>query len=154
MIAVVVEDPGTVDALQLLGELSAALQAITGSSGAASFDANDVRVDNARFVVARDEAGMPVGCGAFRPLDTGVAEIKRMYARSGPPGVPGVGSVLLTFLENEARQLGLRALRLETRVVNHRAVAFYARHGYVRIPNFGKYAGRADAACFEKQLRA
>ncbi|MET0320412.1 MAG: GNAT family N-acetyltransferase [Duganella sp.] len=154
MIAIVVEDPGTADALQMLGELSAALQAITGSSGAASFDANDVRIADARFVVARDEAGTPVGCGAFRPLEAGVAEIKRMYARSGPPGVPGVGSAILTFLEDQARHLGLRALRLETRVVNRRAVAFYARHGYVRIPNFGKYAGRAEAACFEKQLRA
>lgn len=147
MIYTVSEDPGTVDAVALLAELSAALQAITGSSGTASFDANDVRVENARFVVARDRNDQPVGCGAFRPLATDIAEIKRMYSR-----VPGVGSAVLAFLEQEARHLGFTALRLETRVVNEKAVAFYERHGYARIPNYGKYAGKAEAVCFEKRL--
>ena len=68
MIVVVTEDPGTADAVVLLDELSAALQAITGSSGKASFDANDVRVENARFVVARNRDGQQVGCGAFRGI--------------------------------------------------------------------------------------
>jgi len=149
MIAVVIEDPGTADAVQLLGELSSALQTITGSSGASSFDANDVRVENARFVVARDHAGQLLGCGAFRPLGDGVAEVKRMYARSR---MPGVGSAILAFLEGEARHLGLTALRLETRRINQKAVSFYERHGYARIPNYGKYAGKAEAVCFEKQL--
>lgn len=147
MIEIVAEDPGTPDAGALLNELSAALQAITGSSGTASFDADDVRVENARFVVARDRSGYPVGCGAFRPLATDMAEIKRMYSR-----VPGAGSAVLAFLEREAQQLGFTALRLETRAVNEKAVAFYERHGYVRIPNYGKYAGRAEAVCFGKQL--
>jgi GNAT superfamily N-acetyltransferase len=148
MIYIVTEDPGTEDAAFLLSELSAALQAITGSSGTASFDASDVRVENARFVVARDANGQPVGCGAFRPLATGVAEIKRMYAR-----VPGAGSAVLAFLEREAQQLGFAALRLETRTINEKAVAFYERHGYVKIPNYGKYAGKTEAVCFEKPLR-
>jgi len=148
VIVVVTEDPGTADAMVLLDELSAALQAITGSSGKASFDANDVRVENARFVVARNVNGHPVGCGAFRPLATGVAEIKRMYSR-----VPGAGSAVLAFLEQEAQQLGFVALQLETRAVNQKAVSFYERHGYTRIPNYGKYAGKVEAVCFEKQLR-
>lgn len=145
MIVVMTEDPGTSDAVVLLDELSAALQTITGSSGTASFDASDVRVENARFVVARNGNGQPVGCGALRPLATDVAEIKRMYSR-----VPGVGAAVLAFLEQEAQQLGYTALRLETRAINEKAVAFYERHGYVRISNYGKYAGKAEAVCFEK----
>jgi ribosomal protein S18 acetylase RimI-like enzyme len=149
MITVASEDPDTPDVAVLLDELSASLKAITGSSGNTSFDPNDVRAENARFVVARDQCGNAVGCGAFRPLESGVAEIKRMYSRRC---MPGIGSAVLLFLESEAQKLGYAALRLETRVVNERAVTFYERLGYHRIPNFGKYVGRAEAACFEKRL--
>ena len=77
MINIVSEDPDSPDAIVLLDELSDALRVMTGSSGKSSFDANDVRVANAIFVVARDQYGNAVGCGAFRPLESGIAEIKR-----------------------------------------------------------------------------
>jgi ribosomal protein S18 acetylase RimI-like enzyme len=149
MIKVVSEDPSTPDAVVMLDELSDVLSVITGSSGKSSFDVNDVRVANARFVVARDQSGKAVGCGAFRPLESGIAEIKRMYSRHS---MPGVGSAVLSVLELEALKLGFTALRLETRVVNEKAVAFYERRGYSRIPNFGKYVGKEEAVCFEKRL--
>jgi GNAT superfamily N-acetyltransferase len=142
-------DPGHPDALQLLDELSDTLAAITGSSGKASFDPDDVRGPQARFVVASNSAGIAIGCGAFRPLQEGIAEIKRMYAR---PGNSGTGSAILAHLEAEAKTLGYQALWLETRLVNQRAVGFYESRGYKRIDNFGKYAGNALAACFEKRL--
>lgn len=143
-------DPGHADALALLGQLSATLAAITGDSGQASFDADDVRGPAALFVLACDADGRAVGCGAFRPLEQGVAELKRMYAQ---PGTSGVGAAILAHLEGAARALGYHALRLETRLVNQHAVLFYEKHGYRRIPNFGKYVGRAEAVCFEKLLR-
>ena len=146
-VSVTAEDPQTPEAALLLDELSDQLRLITGSSGQASFDVNDVRGARARFVVARDRNGQPVGCGALRPLEGDVAELKRMYSRRT---VPGIGAAVLAFLESEARQLGYRALRLETRAVNARAVAFYQRRGYGRIANFGKYVGRSEAVCFEK----
>jgi ribosomal protein S18 acetylase RimI-like enzyme len=149
MIKVGSEDPSTSDAVVMLDELSDVLSVITGSSGKSSFDVNDVRVANARFVVARDQSGKAVGCGAFRPLESGIAEIKRMYSRRS---MPGVGSAILSFLELEALKLGFAALRLETRVVNEKAVTFYERRGYSRIPNFGKYVGKEGAVCFEKRL--
>lgn len=130
-------------------ELSLILTAVTGASGTASFDPNDVKVPGALFVVAHNEAGQAVGCGAFRPLCEGVAEIKRMYAR---PGNVGVGTAVLTYLEAEATRMGYHALWLETRLVNERAVAFYQSRGYMRIPNFGKYVGNGTAVCFEKRL--
>ncbi len=142
-------DPGLPEAEALLNELSERLAAITGSSGRSSFDADDVRVPSALFVLARDTDGKAVGCGAFRPMDqeAGVAEVKRMYAQ-----VPGAGLAILTHLEAAAREYGYAKLRLETRLVNQRAVAFYEKHGYARIPNFGKYVGKAEAVCFEKLL--
>jgi ribosomal protein S18 acetylase RimI-like enzyme len=130
-------------------ELSETLATITGDSGKSSFDPGDVRSENARFVVARDRQGRALGCGAFRPMNEGVAEVKRMYSRSH---ASGVGSAILSFLEQEARKLGYMALQLETRVINLTAVGFYERRGYRKIPNFGKYVGNPNAVCFEKQL--
>ncbi len=138
-------DPESSEALALMGELSAALAAITGDSGAASFAAADVSL----FVVARSDDGRLLGCGALRPLTDGVGEIKRMYAR---PGTRGVGAVLLAHIEHEAAGFGYRELRLETRRVNVRAVAFYLGHGYAQIDNYGKYVGRSDAICFAKRI--
>ncbi|MBI3731640.1 MAG: GNAT family N-acetyltransferase [Burkholderiales bacterium] len=140
-------DPALPEAAVLLDELSARLADITGSSGRSSFDAEDVRVPGALFVLARNADGKAVGCGAFRPMCEGVAEVKRMYAR-----VAGVGLAVLEHLEDVAKEYGYHKLRLETRLVNQRAVAFYEKHGYCRIPNFGKYVGKAEAVCFEKQL--
>lgn len=149
MLTILPEDPATPDVSALLKELCATLESITGDSGSASFDLNDVRVQNARFLVARDAVGNAVGCGAFRPLEHGVAELKRMYSRRT---LPGIGSAILAVLENDGTTLGYTVLRLSTRVVNQRAMHFYERMGFYRIQNFGRYAERADAACFEKRL--
>ena len=143
------EDPASPSAASLIEALSETLVKITGDSGKSSFDPNDVRGSRARFVVARTSAGTSVGCGAFRPIEESVAEVKRMYAA---PGTSGVGSAVLAHLEREARGLGFAQLWLETRLVNQRAVCFYERKGYVRIPNFGKYVGKAEAVCFAKKL--
>jgi ribosomal protein S18 acetylase RimI-like enzyme len=143
------EDPTAPESVLLMAELSTALEAITGDSGKASFDADDVRGPAACFVVARSDSGAALGCGAFRPLEPGVAEIKRMYARHG---TSGVGSAVLRYLEGEAQALGYQAVWLETRLVNRRAMDFYEARGYQRIANYGKYIGNPLAVCFEKQL--
>ena len=145
------EDPSGADALALMCELSDALAAITGDGGQASFDVSDVIGPRACFALARDAHGRALGCGALRPMDIDAAEIKRMFAR---PGTRGVGSAVLRFLEGEAAKRGYLALRLSTRHVNERAVAFYERHGYRRIPGYGRYAGSQVSACFEKVLTA
>lgn len=149
MLAIRAEDPGTPDAIALIDELSAALAAITGDSGRSSFDPDDVRVARARFVVARNADGQAVGCGAIRPLSDDIAEVKRMFSR---PDNPGTGTALLAFLEAQAAALGYRAIWLETRAINERAVLFYLARGYARIPNYGKYTGNAEAVCLAKQL--
>jgi GNAT superfamily N-acetyltransferase len=142
-------DPDSLDARILLGELGAALAAITGNDGVASFEAADVRGERACFLVARGVDGLAVGCGALQPLAEGVAELKRMYARPGS----GAGRVILEALERQALAFGYRAIWLETRKVNTRALAFYDRHGYRSIPNYGKYVGRTEAVCLGKALR-
>lgn len=144
------EDPASPVATSLIEALSETLARITGDSGKSSFDTNDVRGSRASFVVACTNTGTAVGCGAIRPIDESIAEVKRMYAM---PGTSGVGSAVLAHLESEARTLDYSELWLETRLINQRAVSFYEKRGYSRIPNFGKYVGKAEAVCFGKRLR-
>lgn len=149
MIEVAITDPASLEGTYLLAALSQSLQQITGSSGVASFQVSDARLEGACFAIARLPDGEPVGCGALRPLQPGVVEVKRMFAVFGSKGV---GSAVLAFLEFKAREFGYSHVWLETRKVNQRAVLFYERHGYVPIANFGRYVGRTEAVCLGKQL--
>lgn len=149
MILIEDADPDHADAKVLIAALSQRLAAITGSSGQASFDADDVRGPGAAFLLARDEQGRAIGCGALRPLQPGVAEIKRMYAAVAGQGV---GSAVLAALEAKAKTLGYDEIRLETRRINTVAVGFYLRAGYREIPPYGRYVGRAEAVCFAKPM--
>jgi GNAT superfamily N-acetyltransferase len=150
MLRIKPEDPETPDGIALLDALSETLSSITGDSGRASFDPDDVRGPRSLFVVARGASGDAIGCGAFRLLQNDVAELKRMYAK---PGTAGVGTAVLSFLEEAAGRAGYVELWLETRRVNTRAVDFYVKRGYSPIPNFGKYVGNAAAVCFAKKLK-
>ena len=141
-------DPDSAEARLLLNELDAALAAITGDSGASSFDAADVQGERAVFMLARSLEGEVLGCGALRPLESDVAELKRMFARPGS----GAGAQLLKALEAHAGALGYRELRLSTRRVNARAVDFYRRHGYGEVAAWRKYAGRLESICLGRAL--
>lgn len=149
MIRIEDADPDHADARALIAALSQRLAVITGSSGQASFDADDVQGPGAAFLLARDEAGRAIGCGALRPLQPGVAEIKRMYAAIAGRGV---GSAVLAALEARAQSLGYGDIRLETRRVNTAAVGFYLHAGYREIPPYGRYVGRPEAICFVKRI--
>jgi len=144
-------DAACPDAQLLLDALSDALLRINGDSGRSSFDA-EAATPRGGFYLARDASGALLGCAALRPLgepDSSIGELKRMYAR---PGSTGVGAALLAHVEAQARRHGYQALHLSTRVANTRAVAFYARHGYVPVLAWGKYVGAAQSTCLGKTL--
>lgn len=148
MISIVPALPDDPLVQRLMDELSESLTTITGSSGQASFDPAEMTGAGTCLLLATVD-GEGAGCGAFRPLQPEIAEIKRMYAR---PGTKGVGTALLTALERAAYEAGYREVWLETRLINRRAVRFYESHGYHVIESFGKYAGRPEAVCFAKTL--
>ena len=106
--------------------------------------------DVAVFLVAY-VAGEPVGCGALRPLSDAAAEIKRMFVAPEWRG-KGVSVRVLDGLEQYAREQGWLALRLETGPKQPEAIRLYERAGYVRIPNYGHYAGHDDSLCYERVL--
>jgi len=103
------------------------------------------------FLIAFDDAGTPVGCGALRQLDNTSAEIKRMFVEPSARGT-GVATAVLRALEQAAVDNGWTTVRLETGTGQPDAVRFYEREGYVPIPLYGDYAGNEFSLCYERVL--
>lgn len=140
-----IRDPLHADAQAMLDRLSSTLLRVANASGEDTFDYRHVRQPRSVFFVAY-ASKRPIGCAALRPISSSIAELKRMYAEFGR------GSHLLLGMENAAKDLRYRELWLSTRVINTRAVNFYLKHGYRKIPNYGKYVGRTESICFAKPL--
>jgi putative acetyltransferase len=110
----------------------------------------DITDPHLMFLVASVD-GHAAGCGALRPLEPGVGEVKRMLVRPAFRG-RGVARQVLTVLESAARARGYTTLRLETGRRQPEAIGLYRSAGYVEIPCFGQYAGDRFSVCFEKHL--
>jgi GNAT superfamily N-acetyltransferase len=95
-------------------------------------------------LLARDEEGAALGCGALRHLGEDVAELKRMYVVPEARG-RGVSKAVLAGLEAAAVSRGWTTLRLETGPRQPEAVGLYERAGYRPIAAFGAYVGAPDA---------
>jgi GNAT superfamily N-acetyltransferase len=84
-------------------------------------------------VVRRD--GVPVGCAGLKRLDDETGEIKRVYlapeARGG-----GLARRLMTHMEDLARSLGYRTLRLDTGSAQPEAHRLYSSLGYREIDDY------------------
>jgi len=120
--------------------------------GEGNFKPEDVLVPGSGFLVGRVES-QAVACGGYRPLEPGVAEIKRMFVAPEHRG-RGYSKAMLSTIERMARESGYHAVRLETRGLQTAAIALYESHGYVRIPNYGFYEGKQSCLCYEKVLRS
>jgi len=65
----------------------------------------------------------------------------------------GIGSVLLRWLEDVAREAAIRQIQVECRRTNSIARNFYCEHGYhEKVISPGYYAGVEDAIRLEKWL--
>ena len=80
-------------------------------------------------------ADRPVACGGFKPEQSGAAYIKRMWVSPDARG-HGLGRRLLEELEERARSLGYRVIRLETEKSLTEAQQLYRRSGYNEVPPF------------------
>ncbi|MEQ8503945.1 MAG: GNAT family N-acetyltransferase [Rhodospirillales bacterium] len=75
------------------------------------------------------------GCIAARPLSDDIAEMKRLYVRSGFQG-KGYGRQLVEAVILWARDAGYAALRLDTLGHMAEARALYLRLGFLDIPAY------------------
>jgi putative acetyltransferase len=139
----------------LIRSLNDELSGVYSEPGATHFrlDPDEVAGGRGTFLIVYRE-GTPIGCGALRLLDAETAELKRMYVIPTARGT-GLGRRLLTALENEARELGVRRLVLETGVRQEPALALYRATGFHPIPLYGEYRLSPDTSvCLGKELSA
>jgi GNAT superfamily N-acetyltransferase len=107
--------------------------------------------DGAAYLVAVLD-GRAAACGAWQPLEAGIAELKRMYVRPAYRG-RGIARQLVVALEEEALAAGYPVLRLETGTYLPAAISLYRSAGYAPIPVYGEYVGNPFSVCFEKRLQ-
>jgi DNA-binding MarR family transcriptional regulator/N-acetylglutamate synthase-like GNAT family acetyltransferase len=133
-----VEDPDSADAkwcvAQYFAELGERFDDGFDARRSIPADAEDLKPPRGIFMIARLD-GRPVGCGAVKAIEPGVGSVKRMWVSREVRG-SGVGRRLLLALENEAAELGMELLRLETNRSLNEAQVLYRRNGYREVAAF------------------
>lgn len=143
-------DPTGTEAVALLAELDADLMTRYPGQATHGIEATTLVPSGGAFLIAR-RGGVPAGCGALRPRELAVVEIKRMFVRANARRT-GVARQLLAELERRAAMRGYAIARLETGTRQPEAIALYESAGYTRIPCYGEFADNPLSVCFEKRL--
>jgi len=79
--------------------------------------------------------GAVAGCIALRRLDDARCELKRLYVRPAFRG-RGLGTILVERLIADAREMGYKAVLLDTLPFLKTAIAMYQRLGFYEIPRY------------------
>lgn len=91
-------------------------------------DAPAYRPPHGAVLLARSD-GLTLGTVSLHPLAPGLGEVKRLYIAPSARGL-GLARRLMRAIEDEARTLGYRRLKLDTNGILTRAVALYRSEGW------------------------
>jgi GNAT superfamily N-acetyltransferase len=138
------------DALKMVELVQGEYVVRYGGRDEAPIDIADFLPPKGLFLVARLD-GAPAGCGGWRNLGDGRAEIKRMFTVADYRN-RGVARAVLAELERTAAAAGIDELVLETGTVQPEAIALYESSGYRPIDGFGHYAGQPLSRSYGKRV--
>ncbi|MCU0903999.1 MAG: helix-turn-helix domain-containing GNAT family N-acetyltransferase [Tabrizicola sp.] len=96
--------------------------------------AESYRPPQGRFLIAWSD-DLPIGCVGLRALDDSIAEVKRLWVDASARG-QGLSRRLMAAIEDEARAMGYRRLRLDTNSALTEAIALYRASGWTDIPPY------------------
>jgi GNAT superfamily N-acetyltransferase/uncharacterized damage-inducible protein DinB len=150
MLDITAVSPASADARALIDELDREILEIYPGLPTHGLHERDIANPLVTFLVGRFQ-GELVACGATRPVEPGVVEIKRMFVRRPARG-HGFSKQMLQALEASARQAGARRIILETGDRQPAAVSLYRSAGYTPIPRYGEYQANEFSRCFEKRV--
>jgi putative acetyltransferase len=142
-------DPTDADFASLTRRLDEFLAELNGEQHA-FYDLHN-RSESLESAVVAYVDGSPVGCGAFKDVENGTIEIKRMFVEPSARG-RGVGRAVLVELHRWAAELGHERSRLETSKRLEAAVRLYSKAGYEVIPNYAPYTHVDDSVCMARAL--
>ena len=109
------------------------------------------KIENNNTVVIAYDGPDAIGCGCFKSVDRDTAEIKRMFVRQSHRG-RGISKLIMSELEQWAKENGFRRLILETAERQPEAIGLYYKCGFSKIPNYPPYVGMDQSLCMEKVL--
>jgi len=108
------------------------------------------RIDHDPYILVRDPREKPtptfshsvpgeaLGCGALWHRDPAYGEIKRIYVRPEARGLK-LSKLILARLEENAREYGLKALKLETGTLQPEALGLFAKWGFTPCGPYADY---------------
>ncbi|MEZ5047367.1 MAG: GNAT family N-acetyltransferase [Chitinophagaceae bacterium] len=109
------------------------------------------KIDHLNYVIVAYRNRFPFGCGAIKEFSSGIIEVKRMFTQAEFRGQK-IASIVLSELENWARELNYTKCILETGKKQIEAIELYKKNGYSLIPNYGQYQNVDNSLCFEKYI--
>lgn len=117
-----------------------------------ALDLDGLRKPDIRFYTGW-EGELLVACGALKLLDANHGEIKSMRTDPLQRG-RGLASVLLTYLIEESKRLGLTRLSLETGAMPFfiPAHALYRKFGFIDCEPFSNYKLDPNSVFFTREI--
>ena len=146
------ETPDQPEVIALIAALDAYQETLYPPESRHLLDLASLKQPHVLFFVARNEAGLAMGCGAVVLAGT-QGEIKRMYVAPDYRG-RGIARQLLQALESASIDAGCKLLLLETGPFQPEALALYASLGYERRGPFGGYTDDPLSVFMQKTLYA
>lgn len=142
-------DPRDPQATALLKQSHALMQALFDPEDNHFLDIEELCVPSIRFFVAR-EGDQTLGCVALANKGT-YGEIKSMFVSPDARG-KGISHLLMQAIADEARDQGLKEVKLETGDKLKEAHSLYAAHGYVECGPFGDYEVNGSSIFMTRKL--
>lgn len=150
VVEVVGARPDSLEAMELLAELDAALHEYPyPPESRHAFSVEKLIRESVAFFVASFD-GQLAACGGVK-LFADYGEVKRMYVRPAFRG-KGLGKAILNQIAEHARGSGVNTLRLETGIYQVEAIGLYDRWGFQRCGPFGEYKKDPNTVYFEKEI--
>lgn len=110
---------------------------------------NTIDYINEAIIIYKNK--IPAACGAFKEYNPDSAEIKRIFVKK-ENRQQGLAKLIVSQLEESARNQGYKYSILETGQKQHEAISLYEKIGYEIVENYAPYIGDSNSVCMKKTL--
>ncbi len=100
-------------------------------------DADNYRPPHGAFLIAWSD-DLPIGCVSLHPLESGIAEVKRLWVDPVARG-QGLARRLMRAIESRARDIGFTGLKLDSNTDLAAAIALYRADGWAETAPYTSF---------------